>query len=77
MKSRRLIAARHAHVAASLFHDIAPADALGLKAVWINRLAETSALPRAAELTDLRELPATLERLVPRSTESKQRSPQN
>jgi 2-haloacid dehalogenase len=68
--------ARHAHVAASLFHDIAPADALGLTAVWINRLGETSALSRAAELTDLRDLPTTLDRLVPRSTESKQRSPQ-
>ena len=44
---------RHVHVAASLFHDIAPADELGLTAVWINRLAETSDLPRAAELPDL------------------------
>jgi 2-haloacid dehalogenase len=55
----------HVHVAASLFHDIAPASQLGLKAVWINRLAETSDLPRAAELVDLRTLPDTLERLVP------------
>ena len=28
---------RHVHVAASLFHDIAPANALGLVSVWINR----------------------------------------
>jgi 2-haloalkanoic acid dehalogenase type II len=55
---------RHVHVAASLFHDIAPADRLGLTAVWINRLAETSELPRAAELADLSELPAVLDRLV-------------
>ncbi len=56
---------RHVHVAASLFHDIAPADELGLTAVWINRLAETSDLPRAAELPDLTRLPDTLDALVP------------
>jgi 2-haloacid dehalogenase len=48
--------ARHVHVAASLFHDIAPAAELGIPAVWINRLEETSDLSRAAELTDLRGL---------------------
>jgi len=57
--------ARHVHVAASLFHDIAPAAQLGLTAVWINRLGEHSNLPRAAELTDLSDLPTTLDRLVP------------
>ena len=56
---------RHVHVAASLFHDIQPAAALGLPAVWINRQAETSMVPRSAELPDLLDLPATLERLVP------------
>jgi 2-haloacid dehalogenase len=56
--------ARHVHVAASLFHDIAPAAALGLRAVWINRLDERSQLPRAAELTDLRRLSEVLETLV-------------
>ena len=55
---------RHVHVAASLFHDIAPAAELGLRAVWINRLHETSELPRAAELTDLTKLPGTLDDLV-------------
>jgi 2-haloacid dehalogenase len=55
----------HVHVAASLFHDIAPANDLGLTAVWINRLGQQSDLPRAAELADLRNLPETLERLVP------------
>jgi 2-haloacid dehalogenase len=55
----------HVHVAASLFHDIAPADELGLRAVWINRLGETSDLPCAAELPDLSDLPQTLDRLVP------------
>ena len=57
--------ARHVHVAASLFHDIAPCAELGLTAVWINRLGETSDLPRASELPDLEPLPATLEHLVP------------
>jgi 2-haloacid dehalogenase len=56
--------ARHVHVAASLFHDIAPAATLGLRSVWINRLEERSDLPRAAELTDLRRLPEVLETLV-------------
>jgi 2-haloacid dehalogenase len=56
---------QHVHVAASLFHDIAPAEELGLKAVWINRLAETSDLPRAAELKDLSRLPDVLDELVP------------
>lgn len=56
---------RHVHVAASLFHDVAPCARLGLPCVWINRLGEASDLPRAAELTDLAELPDTLDRLVP------------
>ena len=54
----------HIHVAASLFHDIAPAAELGLSAVWVNRLHETSHLLRAAELTDLTKLPETLDDLV-------------
>jgi 2-haloacid dehalogenase len=57
----------HVHVAASLFHDIAPARELGLVSVWINRLAE-SAPPQAqpaVELTDLFSLPETLDELVP------------
>ncbi|MDP9299714.1 MAG: HAD-IA family hydrolase [Actinomycetota bacterium] len=56
---------RHVHVAASLFHDVEPAAALGLPCVWINRLGESSQIPRAGELPDLSALPATLERLVP------------
>ena len=58
----------HVHVAASLFHDIAPAERLGLKAVWINRLGEQSDLPRAAELKDLSRLPEVLDELVPAAT---------
>ena len=51
--------------APSLYHDIAPAQELGLLAVWINRLGETTDLPRAAELTDLSDLPDTLDRILP------------
>ncbi len=57
----------HVHVAASLFHDIAPSNTLGLRSVWINRLGGTSvngARP-TRELTDLFELPETLDELVP------------
>jgi len=57
--------AHHAHVASSLFHDVEPAAALGLPCVWINRLDETSEIPRAAELHDLSSLPETLAALVP------------
>lgn len=57
---------RHVHVAASLFHDITPCRELALAAVWINRLGETSDVPRAAELRDLSKLPDTLDRLVAR-----------
>ena len=56
---------RHVHVAASLFHDIEPCAKLGLPAVWINRRAETSMVPRSAELPDLTDLPDALERLSP------------
>ncbi len=55
----------HVHVAASLFHDIAPARELEIPAVWINRLGETSDLPRAAELADLADLPDTLDGILP------------
>jgi 2-haloacid dehalogenase len=54
---------RHVHVAASLFHDVAPASHLGIPAVWINRLHETSDLPRAGELPDLRGLADVLDRI--------------
>ena len=55
----------HVHVAASLFHDIAPAKELGLRSVWINRLGETSGPPPTRELPDLTRLPETLDELVP------------
>ncbi len=56
----------HVHVAASLFHDVAPARELGLKSVWINRLEEDSAYAPDVELPDLSGLPDALDELVPR-----------
>ena len=56
----------HVHVAASLFHDIAPARELGLRSVWINRLEETADPEPDRELADLSSLPDTLDELVPR-----------
>jgi FMN phosphatase YigB (HAD superfamily) len=58
--------ARHVHVAASLYHDVEPCAHLGLPCVWVNRLHESSDLPRAGELSHLGGLPATLDALVPR-----------
>ncbi|MFL5930128.1 MAG: haloacid dehalogenase type II [Gaiellaceae bacterium] len=55
----------HVHVAASLFHDIAPAKELGLRSVWINRLGEGADPEPDRELTDLSALPDTLDELVP------------
>ena len=49
------------HVAASLFHDIAPANELGLRSIWINRLGETPGPKASRELPDLAGLPAALE----------------
>jgi 2-haloacid dehalogenase len=56
---------RHVHVAASLYHDVEPCAQLGLPCVWINRLYESSDLPRAGELSNLAGLPAALDALVP------------
>ena len=52
------------HVAASLFHDVAPANELGLPSVWINRLGETPGPQPTRELTDLTRLAETLEELA-------------
>jgi 2-haloacid dehalogenase len=52
------------HVAASLFHDVAPATALGLPTVWVNRLGEAPNPPPTRELSDLSRLPETLDELV-------------
>jgi 2-haloacid dehalogenase len=56
----------HVHVAASLFHDIAPANELGLRSVWINRLGELPEPRPTRELTDLSPLSDALDELVRR-----------
>ena len=56
--------ARHVHVAASVFHDVVPANELGLVSVWINRLGEISDTKPTRELPDLELLPDTLDDLV-------------
>jgi 2-haloacid dehalogenase len=54
------------HVAASLFHDVAPANELGIPCVWINRLDEAVSSERPAlELPDLHGLPDAIDQLVP------------
>jgi len=62
--------AHHVHVAASRFHDIAPAGELGLKSIWIDRGgrdAEAHASDAEADLTlpDLAGLPDALDELAP------------
>jgi 2-haloacid dehalogenase len=51
------------HVAASLFHDVAPANELGLPSVWINRLGEAPGTAPTREIQDLSTLPAVLDEL--------------
>ncbi len=55
---------RHVHVAASLYHDIAPAARLRLPSVWINRLGEHPGPSPTVELTDLSGLPDAVEGLI-------------
>jgi len=55
----------HVHVAQSLYHDIVPASALGLRCVWINRLGEPSDGLATATLADLTGLPDALDALLP------------
>jgi len=56
---------RHVHVAASLFHDIAPATALGLRTVWVNRIGEGADPQPDVELHSLAGLADSLDSLVP------------
>jgi 2-haloacid dehalogenase len=55
---------RHVHVAASLFHDIEPASALGLRTIWINRLGEEAEPQPDVELHSLAGLSETLDSLA-------------
>jgi 2-haloacid dehalogenase len=57
---------RHVHVAQSHFHDVAPASALGIRSLWINRLGESREPPPTRELPDLTALADVLDELVPR-----------
>jgi 2-haloacid dehalogenase len=56
---------RHVHVGASLFHDIAPAAALGLSTIWVNRLGEEAEPQPDVELRSLTGLAEHLDSLVP------------
>jgi 2-haloacid dehalogenase len=55
---------RHVHVAQSHFHDIVPANEIGLQTVWINRYGECREPAPTRELPDLRRLPETLDELA-------------
>jgi 2-haloacid dehalogenase len=52
------------HVAASLFHDIVPANELGLRSVWINRLGEEPGPEPTRELSNLEPLADVLEEVA-------------
>ena len=54
----------HVHVAQSHYHDIVPANELGLQSIWINRYAEHHEPPATRELADLSALSVTLDELV-------------
>ena len=52
------------HVAASLFHDVAPANDLQLTSIWVNRLGEHPGPQPTRELPDLARLADTLEEVA-------------
>jgi 2-haloacid dehalogenase len=54
----------HVHVGASVFHDVAPATALGIPTVWINRLGEEPEPQPDVELHTLAGLADALDSLV-------------
>ena len=55
----------HVHVAQSYFHDIVPANELGIRSIWINRLGERAEPAPTRELPDLAGLADALDELVP------------
>ena len=55
----------HVHVAQSLFHDIEPANELGIPSIWINRLGEPEDPRPTATLHGVGELANALDALVP------------
>ncbi|MET0513673.1 MAG: HAD family hydrolase [Thermoleophilaceae bacterium] len=56
---------RHVHVAESHFHDIVPANELGIPSVWINRRGEQREPAPTRELSSLSGLADVLDELVP------------
>ena len=58
---------RHVHVAESHFHDIVPANELGIPSVWINRRGEQREPAPTRELSSLSGLADVLDELVPPS----------
>ncbi len=55
----------HVHVAQSLFHDIGPAQELGIPSIWINRLDEPADPRPNVTLTGVHVLADALDSLVP------------
>jgi 2-haloacid dehalogenase len=55
------------HVAQSHFHDVAPATALGIPTIWINRLSESGDPAPSRELPSLHGLADALDGLAPAS----------
>src|SRR5215217_6557856 len=49
------------HVAASLYHDVGPANELDLKSVWVDRLGERPDPQPTREIPDLSTLPGVLD----------------
>jgi 2-haloacid dehalogenase len=58
----------HVHVAQSLFHDIEPANELGIPSIWINRLGEPEDPRPNVTLSGVADLADALDSLVPAST---------
>jgi 2-haloacid dehalogenase len=58
----------HVHVAQSLFHDIEPANELGIPSIWINRLDEPDDPRPNVTLTGVHVLADALDSLVPSGT---------
>jgi len=55
----------HVHVAQSLFHDIAPAQELGIASIWVNRLGEPEDPRPTATLAGVGDLADALDAIVP------------
>jgi 2-haloacid dehalogenase len=56
---------RHVHVAASAYHDVAPAMKLRIPTIWINRLEEHPLTTPTRELPELTGLADTLDDVIP------------